>query len=79
MRKLAALLAFVLVLPSVAEAQPIARWVQIMPGGMAETRAIVQGTTCPDATVDGATAAMQVRAAPLPLHALRPPSPASTT
>jgi hypothetical protein len=49
---------------SAAHAQElVARWVQMAPGGMAEARAVVQGTACPKATIDGAPVAMQARAA----------------
>jgi hypothetical protein len=49
---------------SAANAQEVvAHWVQMAPGGLAEARAVVQGTACPKAMIDGASVAMQTRAA----------------
>ncbi len=49
----------------------LAHWVQMAPGGGAEARVIVEGASCPAATVDGATMTMQVRAAPDEKFAVR--------
>lgn len=46
-----------------ARAELLAKWVQLAPGGEAEARAVAQGSACPNATVDGASVPMRVRAA----------------
>ena len=56
-------LAAFLVPSGAAEAATVASWVQLGPGGIPEARAIVNGAVCPSAQVDGAAAAMTVRAA----------------
>lgn len=48
---------------SQASAAEAHRWVQYVPGGI-EARALTDGPACPAATLDGAPAAMQPRAAP---------------
>lgn len=47
-----------------ASAEVLARWTQYVAGGGAEARAVVTDDACPSATIDGAAAAMTVRAAP---------------
>jgi hypothetical protein len=54
------------ILAGAASAAPpalLSHWVQLAPGGSAEARIVLQGDTCPAATIDGASAAMRVRAA----------------
>lgn len=46
-----------------ARAEVLSKWVQLAPGGEAEARAMVRGSACPNATVDGASVPMRVRAA----------------
>jgi hypothetical protein len=41
----------------------LSHWVQLAPGGGAEARVVLQGDACPAATIDGANAAMRMRAA----------------
>lgn len=63
---LSLLLAAGLVWPATAapSSQILSRWVQMAPGGVAEARAVVQGASCPAASLDGQPAAMRVRAQP---------------
>jgi len=42
----------------------LAHWVQMAPGGGAEARVLLEGESCPPATIDGANVAMRLRAAP---------------
>lgn len=51
-----------------ADAAPtlISDWVQIAPGGLAEARAVVAGTGCPDILIDNADVPMRERAAANP-------------
>ncbi len=49
-----------------APVQPVAAWVQLIDGGVAEARAVVEGSACPDAEIDGQRRPMRVRAAPDP-------------
>lgn len=51
-----------LLLPGGAAAQTASAWVQFGPGGTAEARAVVTGTACPQANLDGKTVAMTARA-----------------
>jgi hypothetical protein len=68
-------IAFLLLLvPASAFAQSgnmLAHWVQMAPGGMAEARVVVEGSSCPTATVDGAKVPLQLRAAPNEKYAVR--------
>lgn len=48
--------------PAPGKAEPLAAWVQLVDGGVAEARAVIDGPTCPEATVDGQAQAMSVRA-----------------
>jgi hypothetical protein len=68
MRSLALILPLALMsLPAHAQGPKIlSRWVQLGPGGSAEVRAAVEGTACPQLTVDGHAVAMTVRAAASP-------------
>lgn len=49
-----------------AASPPAAAWVQLIDGGIAEARVVVEGGACPDAMVDGRRRPMQRRAAPDP-------------
>lgn len=49
-----------------AASEPVAAWVQLVDGGVAEARALTQGPACPDATVDGEVQPMHVRVGPDP-------------
>jgi hypothetical protein len=64
MRTILCLLAFVLVSSAANAEELLSRWVQMAPGGVAEARAVVRGTVCPTALIDGASVPMQTRAAP---------------
>ncbi len=46
--------------------RPATAWVQLIDGGLAEARAVIEGTECPDAEIDGLRRPMQVRAEPDP-------------
>ena len=50
--------------PEPVAANPVAAWVQLVDGGVAEARAVVEGAACPDAEVDGRRRPMQVRVGP---------------
>jgi hypothetical protein len=45
-------------------ADPVAAWVQLVDGGVAEARAVVEGPKCPNAEIDGRRRPMQIRAGP---------------
>jgi Calcineurin-like phosphoesterase len=47
-----------------AGGQPVAAWVQLVDGGVAEARAVVEGPSCPEASVDGEPRSMRVRVGP---------------
>ncbi|HEX4158407.1 MAG TPA: metallophosphoesterase [Rhizomicrobium sp.] len=48
---------------SAAEPKLVSAWVQMAPGGLAEARAVIEGSACPDVTIDGKNVPMRVRAA----------------
>lgn len=50
--------------------QALYRWVQYVPGGI-EARAVTTADSCPQARIDGAPAAMRLRAAPGPDYPIR--------
>jgi len=45
-------------------AEPLFAWVELVDGGVAEARAVVEGAVCPELEIDGQRRTMQVRAAP---------------
>jgi type IV secretory pathway VirB2 component (pilin) len=49
-----------------AQTPPLASWVQMVDGGVAEARAVAAGATCPVAVIDGHAQLMQVRAEAAP-------------
>lgn len=62
---IAALILTAFAIPAYAGAHgPISAWVQMAPGGLAEARTVVAGTTCPTIRIDGRDIAMRKRAAP---------------
>lgn len=64
MRFWAALVLFLLTVSQARAAPPLNAWVQLVDGGQAEARAIVEGGACPEAVVDGRSQPMKLRAAP---------------
>jgi uncharacterized protein involved in tolerance to divalent cations len=79
-RLLAGLLAAALAacIPALAQARPLYRWVEHVPGG-AEARAITKESACPTAIVDGRLTAMQARSEPrgaFPIRVCALPIPA---
>ena len=49
-----------------AQTQPLASWVQMVDGGVAEARAVAAGAACPVAVIDGRAQLMHVRAEAAP-------------
>lgn len=67
MTRIAAVISFLcllVVLPAGAGATALSSWVQMAPGGFAEARVVVAASACPQASVNGRTAAMRERASP---------------
>lgn len=49
-----------------SQPEPLAAWVELTDGGLAEARAIVREGECPDAVIDGRARPMKVRVGPEP-------------